>query len=167
MCKKHHEDTESFKERFAEDIQKLSEAFAVNPFSSDTFTAVNITNIVFTDEISNTIKIIDELGENQFLKFWNERLVKGEIPITETVTNNKLPLPKDLGNEKNAVIKDPILNAKMISHLQSAYEYRTSLVKTLLSNELFGIAQSISQNSLQLYPGTKSGILNRLKTRHL
>ena len=66
--KKHHEDTESFKERFAEDVQKLSEAFAVNPFSSDSFTAVNNTNIVFTDEISNTIKIIDELGENQFLK---------------------------------------------------------------------------------------------------
>ena len=34
----------------------------------------------------------------------------------------------------------------------------------MFSNELFGIAQSISQNSLQLYPGTKSGILNRLKT---
>ena len=91
-------------------------------------------------------------------------LVKGKIAITETVTSNKLPLPKDLGDKKNAVIKDPILSAKMISHLQSAYEHRTSLVETLFSNELFGIAQSISQNSLQLYPGTKSGILNRLKT---
>ena len=54
---------------------------------------------------------------------WDERLVKGKIAITETVTNNKLPLPKDLGDKKNAVIKDPTLNAKMISHLQSAYKY--------------------------------------------
>ena len=69
IYKKHHEEAESFKERFAEDVQKLSEAFAVNPISSDLFTVVNNTNIVFTDEIFNTIKIIDELDENQFLKF--------------------------------------------------------------------------------------------------
>ena len=67
--KKHHEDTLAFKDRFSEDIRKLAQALSVNPFDSDAFTAVNNASIVFGEDIANTIRSIDALGEGQFLKF--------------------------------------------------------------------------------------------------
>ena len=165
LYQKHHEDAPAFRKRFVDDVQKLSEKFLVNPFESNDFTAVNNSRIVFDDDIKKSVQTISTLGETQFQEFWSRRLVKAEIPISEEVKKNNLRLPKHTVDGKSSLPKkDPILNAKMVSFLRSANQFRPEEVQKLFSSEIFGIPQSIAGNSLQLYTGPKSEILRRFKT---
>ena len=50
----------------------------------------------------------------------------------------------------------------MIRKLRSAYQHRRDHVSELFKNEIFCIAQSISEDSVSLYHGQKSDILKRL-----
>ena len=164
MYKKHHKDTESFRKRFVEDIEKLSGKFLVNPFDSEEFTAVNNKTIIFDEGIIQSVKTLSALGEKQFKEFWERRLVTADVPISEDIKKNNLRLPKHMLDGKNGDEKEPTLTAKMLSFLRSAHQYRPEAVKELFESEIFGIAQSISSQKLQLYNGTKSEITRRFTT---
>ena len=114
--KKHHEDTPAFKDRFSKDVRKFAQALSVNPFDSDAFTAVNNASIVFGEDIANTIRNIDALGEQQFLKFWNERLVQAEVPITAVIPKNNL-LSQKTSPITRKLSSKILLTPKMISYL--------------------------------------------------
>ena len=120
---------------------------------------INNTNILFSDEVSTTISTIYDAGEEQFLRFWNERLIQVKVPIDSPIKSNKFKLPdKSLTTSAQ---KDPTLNQSMITKLRSAYSYRKSLLIDLFASEIFGVAQSIAEDSRKLYHGTKSDILKR------
>ena len=48
--------------------------------------------------------------------------------------------------------------------MRSAYKFRKDATTELFKNEIFGVAQCISQDSISLYHGVKSDILKRLPT---
>ena len=110
------------------------------------------------------VKNISDLGKKQFQGFWNKLLVKAEVSITEAISKNNLRLSRHMIDGKSGDAKDPILTPKMISYLRSAHQHRTEAVMKLFESEIFGIAQSMSSSSLQLYSGTKSDITRRLAT---
>ena len=114
LYKKHHEDTPSFRNRFVEDVQKLSQKFLVNPFESDDFTAVHNSMIMFDEPIIKSIKSISMIGENQFEEFWNKRLVRAEIAVSEEIKKNNLRLPRHMMDGKSCEEKEPTLIAKMV-----------------------------------------------------
>ena len=110
------------------------------------------------------MKGLPELGENQFKQFWEKRLVTAEVPISDEIKKNQIRLPKHMLDRKDYSEKDAILTTKTLSYLRSAYEFRKDEVKELFCSEIFGIAQSISLHSTQLYNGTKSEIARRFTT---
>ena len=142
---------------FVGDMKRLLENVTVNPFDTGDFTAVN-------NNIVKSIKNISDLGKKQFKDFWNKRVVKAEVPITETILKNNLRLPRHMTDSKSGDAKDPILTSKMISYLRSAHQHRTEAVIKLFEPEIFGNAQSISSANLQWYSGTKPDITRRLAT---
>ena len=113
--KNHHEDTAAFRQRFVGDVKRLLKNFLVNPFDTDEFTAVKNNAIDFDEEIVKSIKSISDLGKRQFKDFWSKRLVKAEVPITETISKNNLRLPRHMIDDKSGDAKDPILTRKIIS----------------------------------------------------
>ena len=159
--KKHHEDNESFRSRFSKDLNQVITGFCCNPFDLSFLTAINNTNITFPEEVSQTTLSICDAGEEQFQQFWNDRLIQVKIPINATIKCYKFKLPGKLQTSNNA--KYPPLNQSMITKLRSACNYRNCLVLDLFTSEIFGVAQSISENSIQLYHGTKSDILKRFR----
>ena len=75
--KKHHEDNISFKNRFNKDVELVISCFTINPFPMKNFTPINNTTIHFNGEGSENI------GEEQFLTFWTERLILVKEPINK------------------------------------------------------------------------------------
>ena len=161
QVKRHHEDNESFRNRFMKDVELVTSGFTVNPFEVDSFTTINNTGVEFNEEVQKNITLIPQIGEEQFLAFWNDRLIKAKEPINKTIRENKFVLPGNEHAQKKSK-KDPILSQSMISKLRSAYQHRRDDVITLFENEIFGISQSISEDSLSLYHGQKSDILKRV-----
>ena len=135
--------------------------FTCNPFTIDYLTTVDDISISFSEEVSRSISDIETTGEEQFLQFWNNVLIKVKVPIDSTITSNNFKLPDKLYVKSSK--KDPTLTAFMISKLRSAYRFRTHLAVSLFSSEIFGYAKSIASDSLTLYHGTKSDILKRMK----
>ena len=130
----------------------------MNPFEATNFTAINNISISCSADIICGVNGISSLGEKQVLQFWNERLIQAKIPINAKIQNNNIKLPGHQNNPSDYV-KDPTLTASMISKLRSANFYRPLFVKKLFENEIFGIAQRISTNSLSLYHGKKSELM--------
>ena len=81
--------------------------------------------------------------------------------MTETILKNNLRHPRHMIDGKSGDAKDPILTPKVISYLSSTHQHRTETVMELFESEIFGMAQSVSWTSLQLYSGTKSNITRR------
>ena len=68
------------------------------------------------------------------------------MPINKPNKENKFTLPGSDNSQKKAK-KDPVLTQCMMSKLRSANKYRKKHTTDLFSNEIFGIARSISRNS--------------------
>ena len=127
------------------------------------FTPINNTTIHFNDGVSENIRLIPEIGEEQFLTFWTERLILAKEPINKKIKENKIVLP---GRNLSHMIakKDQVLTPSIISRMRSAYKFRNDATTELFQNEIFGVAQSISQDSMSLYHGVKTDLLKGLST---
>ena len=73
---KHHEDNTSFRTRFIKDVGLLVAGFTVNHFEVSDFTPINNTAVQFNDEVRENIRLVPQIGEEQFLKCWNDRLIR-------------------------------------------------------------------------------------------
>ena len=112
------------------------------------FTPINNTGIQFNEEVEKNIKLIPQIGEEQFLNFWTDRLIKAKEPINKTIKENKFVLPgSDNAKERGG--------GGSYTKLRSAYQHRRDHVSELFKNEIFGIARSISEDSVLLYYGPK------------
>ena len=157
----HHEDTRAFRERFNDDINKLTNSFTENPFSVQTMSPIDNLGVIYDNEVSENIKNIQQIGETQFNEFFYERLVLVRKPVDGVIKANNIKLPGYEGEQKSK--KECALTTTMMSKLRSCYEYRRENVYDTFKYELFGIAQSIADGELNLYHGKKSDILKRLE----
>ena len=99
QIQKHHEDNTSFRTRFIKDVELLVAGFTVNPFEVSDFTPINNTAVQF-DEVRENIRLVPQIGEEQFLKFWNDRLLITKVPINKTIKENKHILPGSSNSQK-------------------------------------------------------------------
>ena len=164
QIEKHHEDNTSFRTRFIKDVELLVAGFTVNPFEVSDFTPINNTAVQFNDEVRENIRLVPQIGEEQFLIFWNDRLIMAKVPIYKTIKENKHILASSSNSQKR-INKDPVHIHSMVSKSPSAYKFRNEYVTDLFRHEMFGIAQSIATDSSTLYHGQKSDILKRLTTK--
>ena len=111
--KRHHEDNTSFRNRFNKDVELPIFCFTINPFSMNSFSAINNTTIHFNDEVSENIRLIPEIGEEQFLTFWTGRLILAKEPINKEIKENKIVLPGSNLSHK-IVKKDQVITPSMI-----------------------------------------------------
>ena len=59
---KHHEDNESFNQRFSSDVNRLVRSIAVNPFTKDDLTKLNNPKLVMPKTVRDVIKDMKECG---------------------------------------------------------------------------------------------------------
>ena len=157
--KKHHEDTPAFKQRFNDDVQKLSSRFVYNPFELIELCALNNSSIHFNAKVFSDISFMSKVGQEQFETFWNGRLVRGKVAIDVPIKKNCF---NTMANEQHDIQgKELVLSQSAVTKLRSAAVYREEKVTNLFSTEILGVAQSISENRNTLYHGTKSDILKR------
>ena len=79
---RHHEDNDSFESRVSNDLKQVVAGVSSNPFNFPNLTAIRNTNVTFS-----------EVGEEKFLRFWDERFTQIKIPIDAAIRNNKFKLP--------------------------------------------------------------------------
>ena len=132
QIQKHHEDNTSFRTRFIKDVELLVAGFTVNPFEVSDFTPINNTAVQFNDEVRENIRLVPQIGEEQFLKFWNDHLIMAKLQINRTIKENKHTLPGSSNSQKR-INKDPVLIHSMVSKLLSAYKFRKEYVTDLLT----------------------------------
>ncbi|KAE8751353.1 hypothetical protein FOCC_FOCC001924 [Frankliniella occidentalis] len=91
----HHLDTESARETFSSDISALEEYFietSGNPFAAEGSDLYNFdTRRCASKEVSNTFLNLEALGNEQYQKYTEERLVAGTVSIHAPIKHNKLP----------------------------------------------------------------------------
>ena len=91
------------------------------------------------EEVVKSVKNISDLGK-KLKDCRNKQLVKAEILITETISKNKLRLPRKMIDGKSGDAKNPILTPTMISDLRSVHQHRNEVVIKLFESEIFKIA---------------------------
>ena len=99
----HHEDSASFQEMFAKDVQNLEKEFLANgnPFEPGCTELLNIvTNDVMDDDVVNSVRTMESLGNEQKTAFFN-MLVNDPDSFNNPVKKNKLPLMNCSHNNKN------------------------------------------------------------------
>ena len=131
-----------------------------NPFMLDKLTVLNNhEKAKFDDGVFEDIKIIEAVGENQFLHFWEKRLVSAVLSLNHTISLNSYYLP---GNYDKKSVDDHVMTAVMMTKLVEAGKSWRYLVEDILNIEWFGIAQSMANDQFSLYHGTKSSVVEGL-----
>lgn len=91
----HHEQKSGVQEEFLKEVKALVTVLDEmgNPFleRSEDLLVIDTRDIVDND-VAETVRKIETLGEEQYGRFVVERLEQCEVPITETLQKNKLPL---------------------------------------------------------------------------
>ena len=128
---RHHEDTVAFQKRFSNDVDGLEKALISNPFKLEKLTALNNhEKASFNDCVFEDLKIIGSEGENQFLEFWEKRLLSNTLSIKNTICLNSYNLP---GNYNKKAANDPVITAIMVAKLVNAGIKRRYLVEDALN----------------------------------
>eukprot|EP00794_Sanderia_malayensis_P004251 gene4251-4816_t len=92
---KHHEDTNSFEERFIKDRKSFLGAFLDlgNPFQEEEASLVHIVSKqVLCDAASDSVRSGEEIGKTQYESFVSERLIKGTSSLYDNIKKNSLLL---------------------------------------------------------------------------
>ena len=134
-----------------------------NPFQQDTLTIIDNTIIQYDDKVLVNLKQFLYKGQEQAKKFWDERLVKGTVPIDTPVKKNIFSLPRKFEGRKEEEQKLTYSNS-VLTKLRTAIDIRPEITKTVFQSELFGVVQSLVEASTKLYHGTKSKISQQFDT---
>ena len=95
--KNHHENTQAFESNFRKDFRSLYMSFynLGNPFKDKEKNLVQIpTKVALGSEVSTSIKIDQQLGENQYNEFVRERIYDNKESFYNILRKNKLRLFK-------------------------------------------------------------------------
>ena len=90
---KHLKGIAAFQKRFTLNVRKMFRSMVVNPFQQDTFARIHNTTIQYYDKVLVHLKQFLDKGQEQAKQFWDERLVKGAVPIDAPVKKFFFSLP--------------------------------------------------------------------------
>ena len=164
---KHHEDNESFNQRFSSDVNRLVKCITVNPFTQDHLTKLKNPKVTVPETVQSVIENLEKSRKEQLTVFISDRLVLRNVPISHTITTNKI----DIWNCTNRVEKIQFSpSISVLKKMNSTCEYRKDLAKEFFEQEINNIPQSLcvdGKNGIELYHGSKSEITKRFHSRLL
>ena len=137
-------------------MQKVYDGMAANPCISNA-------SLVFPDVVFHNISILEVSGKSQFDTFLSSWIIK-KIAIDTIVSKKQFVHPRNVypsSKNKKDKIKSMTIKGSIIYKLRSTLEHKEEN-KQLLQDELFVIAQSITETPTTLYQYAKSAILKRL-----
>ena len=133
----------------------------MNPFIQDHLTKLNNPKVIVPETVRGVIENLEKCGKEQLTAFISHRLVLRSVPISHTITTNKI----DMWNCTDRVEKIEFSpSISVLKKMNSACEYRKDLAKELFEQEINNIPQSLcvdGKNGIELYHGSKSEITKR------
>lgn len=165
---RHHEEVYSAQKSFQNQVKALVEAIESmgNPFaeaSSDML--VLDTKEIACGKVIETVKTIEKVGQEQLDSFVEERLVKRNKAVTDTIKRNNLPLfsnPRKSPTKEKQDIVSLKQNCSLFSQLYISCQVRQGNIDEFFSHENQVYPPSISKFG-ELRLGIKSDLLKCLE----
>ena len=158
---KHHEDNESFNQRFSSDLNRLVKCITVNHFTQDHLTKLKNPKVTVPETVQSVIENLEKCRKEQLTVFISDRLALRNVPISHTITTNKI----DIWNCTDRVDKTEFSpSISVLKKTISACEYRKDLAKESFEQDINNISQSLcvyGKNGIELYHGSKYEITKR------
>ena len=133
----------------------------MNPFTQDYLTKLNNPNVIVPKTVRGEIENLEKCGKEQLTAFISDRLVLRNVPISHTITTNKI----DMWNCTDRVEKIEFSpSISVLKKMNSVCEYRKDLTKELFEQEINNIPKSLcidGKHGIELYHGSKSEITKR------
>ena len=164
----HHDQQPSVQDEFAKDVKSLVKVFEEmgNPFleRSEDLLVLDSRDIV-DSSVVETVRKIEAIGEEQFKDYFKKRVQKGEIPITEVITKNKLALFRTPRKQTSSRQKMQVTSLKndciLFSRLFIACQTREGDLDTFFAHENQATPPSLSVGG-EIRSTTKSDLLQCL-----
>ena len=127
---------------------------------------MNIDNIntYFDDRVAVDLQKLLQEGEKQAETFWNDRPVKGLIPIDAPIKKNNFFIPGRYDSQKVDKEQKLVYSNTALTKLRVATEVRPEIASKVFESELYGVAQSLAQTARNLCHGNKAVILEKFES---
>ena len=165
---KHHDQSPTIQQAFVKNVRSLSATIEQmgNPFMDNSADLIRIdTKEIMPKHVIDAIKSAHQLGIAQYEAFVKERLDTCQIPLTNTIPRNKLPLfgtyvQTSLPNKtKVSALKS---DCNLFARLYLACQTRDGNIEEFFKHENSAYPPSLS-NGGELRHGKKSDLLQCLK----
>ena len=83
----HHEDSATYRKKFSSNVKTLCKSLTINPFSQTNLMTISNSHVI-PDVAFNALKKMKEVGERQFIDFFNDWLIYQKVSICETIPKN-------------------------------------------------------------------------------
>ena len=166
---KHHDQTPSMQSSFLKDVKCLINAVEEmgNPFKEDSGDLLVLDTMeIMPEEVVQSVKNLQKLGEGQYKAFVKERLIDSSKPITETIKRNNVALfsrpPGKTRSKKQAQVSELKADCSLFSRLYIACQSRKGDLQDFFSHENQPWPPSLSQQG-QLRKGNKADLIRCLQ----
>ena len=167
--KNHHENTEAFESNFRKDFKSLYTSFhnLGNPFKEKEKNLVQMaTKVVLDSEASTSIKIAQQLRENQYNEFVRDRIYDNKESFYNILRKNKLRLFKQNNLVISSKTKQKIVNltsdCKLYSRLFIVCQAREGNLENFFAHENYSFPITISAHGKLRKCASKSDFLKCL-----
>ena len=166
--KSHHEQTDATQKRFASHVTALIRVLEGmgSPFEEDSKDLLRLhTKDIMDQQSIECLTTIQSKGQEQYATFVNERLKKNNLPITATITKNKIVLfniqarRSKKGDAKVSLLKS---ESSLFARLYVACQTRDGNLDNFFSHENHPFPPSLSSYG-QLRFGKKSDLISCLE----
>ena len=155
---KHHEESAQFQKQFSTDVQTLYSAFPKNPFQYEKVARFDNPVQRVSDNVIEYFKRASDLGEEQYISFFKDRLINRKALISDPIKRNNIFFWDTSTVEESTLFTPP---PSAFNKLRCAVIHRSKTSEEVFNNELYGILHCFAKNSTSLYQGTKSDILTK------
>ena len=167
---KHHEQSLGVQNEFKRDVCTLHGIMQGmgNPFTDDGEVLVTLdTKLVMDHSVVQTLRTVEQLGQTQYSKFVEERLVRCEKPLSDTIQKNNLALfgtpKKHIPSRVSHQVASLKANCALFSHLYISCQSRSGNLTEFFAHENHACPPSLS-NMGNLRHGKKSDLVPCLQT---
>jgi len=162
---RHHEQTKHVQTAFARDVKSLTDTISEmgNPFCENTVDLLTLDSRDLSDPaVSNSLRQIEKLGQQQYDTYVNERLINQTKSIADPIKRNNLPLfsrppvfERSRAQQQVASLKN---DCSLFSRLYIASQIRDGDLDKFFKHENQAYPPALSQLG-KLRTGTKSDLL--------
>ena len=166
---KHHEDTQSVKSKFAQDVKALVEVIDEmgNPFFEESSDLLVLDSRNVADPaIVNSVRTIQKTGQDQYETFMTQRVVDRTSAVTEPIRKNNLPLfscpPQTSPSKNKQLVSSLKSDCALFSRMYIACQTREGDLENFFRHENHAYPPALSLHG-KLRLGTKADLTGCLE----